>query len=173
MLQNGMYSTNQSSSCKWLASKILEKIMLLKKKRKKKKKNRLEVKVRRKLKKKTEKKLKREKKERVKKKRIEGGQNERRGKKEDEEVIYFYQFSAYFVGWPSRPLDCSPFRAFLLVLAAGWLACVQRPRCKYSLVASLALLVVSIELHLFTTCFCCATKLPTNQPAKHVAYCNT
>ena len=98
-----------------------------------------------------------------------GGQNERRGKKEEEEVIYFYQFSAYFVGLPRRPLDCSRFRAFLLVLAAGWLACVQYPRCKYSPVASLAVFVVSIELHLFTTCFCCTT----NQPTKHVAYSNT
>jgi hypothetical protein len=86
---------------------------------------------------------------------MEGGQNERRGKKEDEEVIYFYQFSAYFVGLPSRPLDCSLLCAFLLVLAAGCLACIQRRGCKYSTVASLALLVVSIELHLFTACFCC------------------
>jgi hypothetical protein len=91
---------------------------------------------------------------------MEGGQTERRGKKEDEEVIYFYQFSAYFVGLPSHPLVCGLFCAFLLVLAAGWLAYIQHPRCKYSTVASLALLVVSIELHLFTTCFCYTT---TNQ----------
>jgi hypothetical protein len=95
---------------------------------------------------------------------MEGGYNERRRKKEVEEVIYFYQFSAYFVGLPGRPLDCSLFRAFLLVLAAGWLACVQYPRCKYSSVASLALLVVSIELHLFTTCVYCTTNQPTSQP---------
>ena len=49
MLQNGMYSTNQSSLCNWLARKMLQKIMLLKKK--KKKKSRLEVKVRNKFKK--------------------------------------------------------------------------------------------------------------------------
>jgi hypothetical protein len=83
----------------------------------------------------------------------------------EEEAICFYQFSAYFVGLHS--LDCSLLYAFLLVLAAGWLACIQRPRCKYSTVASLVLLVVSIELHLFTTCFCCTTL------TKHVAYSNT
>jgi hypothetical protein len=38
----------------------------------------------------TKKKLKREKREEVKKKRMEGGQNERRGKKEDKEVIYIF-----------------------------------------------------------------------------------
>lgn len=70
----------------------------------------------------TKKKLKRERREELKKKSMEGGQNERRGKKEDKEVIYFYQFLAYFAGLPSRLLDLSVFEhSCSYWRLAGWL----------------------------------------------------
>ena len=52
-----------------------------------------------------------------------GGQNERRGKKEDGEVLYFYQFSAYFVGLPRRHwIVVYSVHSFSYWRMAGWLA---------------------------------------------------